>query len=147
MGNYKIDTTRKQILIIDDSEIMIRIYEMNFGNSSFLQNYQPILCKTPAEGFAYLEELNSMYRQTPSAILLDWVMPGKMDGLGFLKKLKSADPFSNIPVIMVSSVTEKSRIIEALNSGVDDYMVKPINVEALVQKLIGITTTIETKAV
>ena len=143
---YKIDTSRKQILVIDDSEIMIRIYEMNFENSSFLQSYQVRLCKTPFEGYDYLQELYSLYRQTPAAILLDWVMPGKMDGLGFLKRLKRTEEFANIPVIMVSSVTEKSKIVEALNAGVDDYMVKPVNVNALVQKLVGLTAAVESKA-
>jgi DNA-binding response OmpR family regulator len=67
-------------------------------------------------------------------ILLDWNMPN-MDGLTFLKTIKADDTFKNIPVIMVTSESEKTRIIEAIKAGAVNYVVKPFSKEVILEKI------------
>jgi two-component system chemotaxis response regulator CheY len=65
-------------------------------------------------------------------ILTDWNMPG-MTGLDVLKSIRTKD--ANVPVIMVTTEAEKARILEAIQAGVTDYLVKPFQPDALREKL------------
>ncbi|HVT83196.1 MAG TPA: response regulator [Phycisphaerae bacterium] len=65
-------------------------------------------------------------------ILSDWNMPN-MDGLTFIKRFREQD--KTTPVIMVTTEAEKSRIIEAIKAGVNNYVVKPFTAEALSGKI------------
>ena len=59
-------------------------------------------------------------------ILLDWHMGG-MSGLELLRLIKSRDNLKNIPVIMLTVEKNHRSVKEAIDSGADDYMVKPVN--------------------
>ena len=67
-------------------------------------------------------------------ILLDIMMPG-MSGFEVLRELKSDDATSTIPVIMLTGVSERSKIQEALASGTDFYIVKPFDFDELMAKV------------
>ena len=66
----------------------------------------------------------------PSLILLDLMLPIK-DGLRILKELKNTDKVKNIPVIMLSVQGEEQKILNALNSGAVDYVLKPFSTSEL----------------
>ena len=70
----------------------------------------------------------------PDLILLDWNMPN-MDGHGFLKHVRSLDQFKTTKIIMVTSESEKSKIIEAIKTGANSYIIKPFTPEVLKEKL------------
>ncbi len=72
-------------------------------------------------------------------IVLDWLMPG-MDGLQLVKKLKESPKLSKIPVIMMTVVSEYDKVHEALSYGIEDYIVKPLNENALWNRITGILT-------
>ncbi len=65
-------------------------------------------------------------------IMTDWNMP-VMDGLSFLKKVRSVN--QQIPVIMVTTEAERTRVVTAIEAGVSDYLVKPFTTEALNVKI------------
>ena len=65
--------------------------------------------------------------------LLDWNMP-VMDGLEMLKQLR-AEGFSVVKVMMVTTEAENDFILRALDSGADEYLMKPFDDEALCEKL------------
>jgi len=72
-------------------------------------------------------------------ILTDWNMP-QMDGMTFLKAVKSTDAFKNIPVAMITTESAKEEIIEALKVGAKDYIVKPFKPDIVrdkVKKILG----------
>ena len=68
-------------------------------------------------------------------VLLDWNMP-KMSGIETLRALREAG--DQTPVIMVTTEAEKSRVIEAIKSGANDYLIKPFSPEQLAQKVKGL---------
>ncbi len=67
-------------------------------------------------------------------VLLDWNMPN-MNGIDCLKSVKGSDTTKHIPVIMVTSESEKSRIIEAIQAGAANYVVKPFQPDTLKAKI------------
>lgn len=58
--------------------------------------------------------------------LLDWMMP-EVDGLSLCRLIKSSPETASVYVIMVTSRTEKSDLVAALDAGADDYMTKPVD--------------------
>lgn len=73
-------------------------------------------------------------KQKPTLIFLDWHMPG-MSGMEVLKHLKSDPDTREIPVIMVSAEEQSASILQAIEEGAANYIVKPITEQLLTEKL------------
>jgi len=69
-------------------------------------------------------------------ILLDMEMPN-MDGMTFLDHIKKEPAFKSIPVIVVSSISQKERMIRAIQEGAKQYLLKPFTSEDLLTKIVG----------
>jgi two-component system chemotaxis response regulator CheY len=82
--------------------------------------------------------LQILQNQKIDLVLLDWNMP-ELSGIDFLKKVRAMDDYKSLPVIMVTSESAKYNVIEALKSGATDYIVKPVNERAFLEKLSKIT--------
>ena len=65
-------------------------------------------------------------------MLVDWNMPN-MDGLTFVQRLREKD--KTTPIIMVTTEAEKTRIIEAIKAGVNNYVIKPFTPDALMERV------------
>ena len=78
------------------------------------------------------------YNETkPDLVLMDITMP-EMDGIQALKKIKETDP--NACVIMCSAMGQQAMVIEAIQSGAKDFIVKPFQAERVleaVKKVVG----------
>ena len=72
------------------------------------------------------DALRLITEQNISLVLLDIMMPG-MSGIDVLKVVRSTQSSSQLPIIMVSSLTESNEVAEALNLGANDYITKPID--------------------
>jgi two-component system chemotaxis response regulator CheY len=114
-----------KILLVDDSGTMRQIQKM------ILQGMGLTDIIEAADG---LQAVRMAAEQQPALILMDWNMPG-MKGIDALRKLKAADVTKAIPVIMVTSESEKSHVLEAVRAGAANYMVKPITAEVVKDKL------------
>ncbi len=66
--------------------------------------------------------------------LVDWEMP-EMDGLGLLHALRDDGSFDQLRLIIVTTKSEMSNVVEALEAGADEYLMKPFTKEMLVEKL------------
>ena len=78
----------------------------------------------------------------PDIVLLDWEMPG-MDGAEFMRRVRSPTTFMYpaVPVIMLTGHGEKSRVMEAVNLGVHEFLVKPVSSTALLTRIVGVLAT------
>ncbi len=65
-------------------------------------------------------------------VLTDWNMPGK-SGLEVIQAIRTTN--KEVPIIMVTTEAEKSRVLEAIQAGVSDYLVKPFTADTLREKL------------
>ena len=114
------------ILVVDDSRIMRNIVKNTFADM-----------KIP---FQYLEAENGekaynlLEANTVSIVFLDWNMP-EMDGIDFLKKVRAIPNYKDLPVVMVTSEAGKFSVIEALQHGATDYIVKPLREKVFMEKV------------
>lgn len=102
-----------------------------------------------ARGFSGgVSMLEALKTETPELIVLDIMMPD-MDGLEVLSKLRTEAAYKDIPVIMATAKGTEMDKIGGLNSGADDYLVKPFGVMemvARVQAVLRRTTKSETSS-
>ena len=74
--------------------------------------------------------LDVLKKEKIDLIISDWIMP-EMTGIDFLKACKSNEETKNIPFLMVTAEAQKGCIMEAIKSGVDNYIVKPFTPDKL----------------
>lgn len=112
-------------LIVDDSRFVR-------GFLRDLLQEKGITCAEASDGQAGLEQLRS---GVPFDVaLIDWNMP-VMNGLEMLTALR-AEGYSDLKVMMVTTEAENEFIVRALDSGADEYLMKPFDEVALTEKLI-----------
>ncbi|MCY6482871.1 response regulator [Clostridium aestuarii] len=116
-----------KILSVDDSAIIRKIMKMAVEviEYDFLE---------AADGEDALKIIEQEYKDI-ALILLDWNMPG-IDGFELLSKLKVEDRFKNIPVMMVTTESEKLNIIKAIQAGAIHYVIKPFTMEEVTKKML-----------
>lgn len=114
-----------EILIVDDFNTMRRIVKTCLKQLGF-ENI------TEAEdGQAALNKLqNGQFK----LVISDWNMPNMM-GIDLLKAVRADNNLQKIPFIMVTAEGQKENILEAVKSGVSNYIVKPFTADILQQKL------------
>jgi len=117
-----------KILLVDDSSTMRRIQK----NTLVKIGYSEIDEAEDGE-----DALKKITAKKYNLVLMDWNMP-IMNGLDCLKKVKADDALKDVPVIMVTSESEKSRIIEAIQAGASNYLVKPFQPDILKDKIIAV---------
>ena len=110
-------------LLVDDSKTMRNIQKgvlAQLGHTEVVEacDGQDALSKVAAAG--------------PELILLDWNMPN-MNGIEFVKAFRQTNKAT--PIIMVTTESEKSRVIEAIKAGVNNYVIKPFTPELLSQRI------------
>jgi two-component system, chemotaxis family, chemotaxis protein CheY len=115
------------ILLVDDSKTMRNIQK------KVLAGVWP--AATFAEAGDGLEALTQIAANgaTPfSLILIDWNMPN-MDGLTLVGKIREKD--KKTPLVMVTTEAEKTRVVDAIKAGVNNYVIKPFTPETLMEKI------------
>ena len=114
-----------KILVVDDFPTMRRIIKNLLKQLGF----QHML-----EAEDGLNALNLMKEETFDFVVTDWNMP-KMTGIELLRNIRSDDNFKVIPVLMVTAESEKENILEAIQAGVNNYIVKPFTADTLKDKI------------
>lgn len=115
-----------KILSIDDSAIVRKIIR---GAVEVL-NYDLLEASDGLEGLQVLHN----HVEEIALILLDWNMPG-LNGLEVLERIKGEEIYSHIPVMMVTTESEKENIVKAIKAGAIHYVVKPFTMEELIKKI------------
>jgi CheY-like chemotaxis protein len=114
----------KKILIVDDSNTNLTLLEAILGN----HGYQIITSLSVKEAVPIVEITR------PDLILLDLLMP-KVSGYEFLENLKKKRRTKNIPVMVISAITEDESKARTKKLGIVDYLEKPVNIKELVEKV------------
>jgi len=82
------------------------------------------------DGLEKLEKIGAV-----DLILLDMEMP-RLDGIGFLEAVKKDARWKDIPVIVVSSIAQREKMIKAIQEGAKQYLTKPFTSEQLLTKVV-----------
>jgi two-component system chemotaxis response regulator CheY len=112
-------------LVIDDSKAVRGLLKRELSHLGF----EVFEAGNGQEGIDQLAELGSV-----DVALVDWTMP-VMDGLSFLKEVRSNPDYERVLVVMVTSESDPAQIFQALMAGADEYATKPITAAALAEKL------------
>jgi two-component system chemotaxis response regulator CheY len=117
-----------KVLVVDDFSTMRRIVknllkQIGFTNIDEAEDGEQAYSKLKSESFGL--------------VVSDWNMPN-LDGLGLIKKVRADSKINSIPILMVTAEAEKDRVIEAIQAGVNNYIVKPFTGEVLKEKIDGI---------
>jgi two-component system chemotaxis response regulator CheY len=113
-------------LVVDDSRAMRSIIRRHLDELG-------IAVDEAGSGAEALFVLNHI--QTPDVILLDWNMP-EMNGLECLRRLRADSATENLPVMMVTTESEMAQVALALDAGANEYLMKPFDRQALLEKLL-----------
>lgn len=115
-----------KILSVDDSAVIRKIIKslIDTLDYEFLE---------ADNGEEALKLLSNCYQEV-NLIILDWNMPIK-DGFTTLQELKRDSRFQNIPVLMVTTESERDNVIKAIQAGAKQYLTKPFNQEDLLAKI------------
>ena len=114
-----------KVLLVDDSKMMRNIQKKileTLGNVEFTE---------AGDGVLALEAIAAAPAKF-DLILIDWNMPN-MDGFTLVGRIRATD--KTTPLIMVTTESEKERIIEAIKAGVNNYALKPFTPEILLGKV------------
>jgi two-component system sensor histidine kinase/response regulator len=112
------------VLGVDDELPNLQILE----NILILNNYKFVALTDPVEVFEKVIEIK------PDLVLLDISMP-KLDGFALCRKLKDDKRTEQIPIIFISGRSSTEDIIEGLNAGANDYIIKPFNMTELLARV------------
>src|ERR1700757_3206152 len=80
------------------------------------------------------EALTRIAESQPDLVLLDWMLP-IMSGIEVCRQIRRRAATRDLPVIMVTARTEDQDAVRGLNTGADDYITKPFNMEALLARM------------
>ncbi|MFZ9010764.1 MAG: response regulator [Anaerohalosphaeraceae bacterium] len=110
------ETQTPKVLVVDD----------NLQNLELILAYlEDIDCET-VSAVGGQEALDSIENDPPDLVLLDVMMP-KISGFEVCKRIKNNPQTAEIPIIMVTALSEIGDIERAINSGTDDFLSKPVN--------------------
>jgi two-component system chemotaxis response regulator CheY len=117
-----------KVLVVDDMVTMRRIVknilkQLGFGNVDEAENGQEALQKLRADTFGF--------------VVSDWNMP-VMTGIDMLRAIWADETLKAIPVLMVTAEAQQSNLIEAVQAGVSNYIVKPFTAETMQEKIMNI---------
>jgi len=115
-----------RVLLVDDSSSMRTIQRSQLNKLGITDIVEA------EDGFDGLMKLAD--NMPVDLICLDINMPN-MDGMTCLKKIRENDSYKDLKIIMITSESEKKKVIEAISSGASNYLVKPFTPEAFKEKL------------
>lgn len=116
-----------KFLLVDDSSTMRKIQrrtleKLGYPEVDEAEDGQQAMGMLPASA--------------PDIIITDWNMPN-MNGLEFVKAVRVTN--AKIPIIMVTTEAERSKVVEAIQAGINDYLIKPFTPDALAAKIRKVT--------
>lgn len=112
-----------KVLVVDDSSVMRRIVINALASGGITDVVQA------GDGEEAVRHATS---EAFDLILMDWNMPN-MRGIDAVRAIRSNG--SAVPIIMVTTESEKSRVLEAIKSGANNYVVKPFEPATILEKI------------
>ena len=114
-----------KILVVDDMSTLRRIVknilkQLGFNNLEEAENGQDALTKLHADTYGF--------------VVSDWNMPVMM-GIDMLRAIRADEKLKKIPVLMVTAEAQKENLMEAVQAGVSNYVVKPFTAETMQDKI------------
>jgi two-component system, OmpR family, alkaline phosphatase synthesis response regulator PhoP len=104
---------KAKILIVEDDSLLIKMYQTKFVN----EGYEVLVAGDGEQGLKLIRE------NLPQFVILDFMMP-KLSGMGLLELLHADPALSQIPVMMLSNMSQPSEIEKAKTLGAKEFLLK-----------------------
>ena len=114
-----------KVLVIDDDPFLTKFLKDSLSRSSF----EVFISNSGMEGIKIIHQIQ------PDVVVLDLMMPG-MTGWEVCQAIRM---FSQVPILILSAVIDHELVMQALDNGADDYIVKPVATNVLVSRLRRLT--------
>jgi len=108
------------LLIVEDHAAMQKFLRMALGNHYRLQ--------FASDGSRAIAALAA---RLPDAVLLDWLLPGRLSGLDVLRLIRRTSGWEHLPVAILTNLDDGPSILAAFQHGADEFFTKPIHPERL----------------
>jgi two-component system, OmpR family, phosphate regulon response regulator PhoB len=112
------------VLLVEDERGIQELVKLNLN----LAGHQVLVAASAEQAMPMLR--NSQ----PDLVLLDWMLPG-MNGMDFARKLREDSDYKHLPIIMLTARGEERDRVAGLETGADDYIVKPFSPRELAARI------------
>jgi len=112
--NMQENTKKKFILWIEDDQLLGNILSEKMNNAEF----EVLRVKDGEEAVSWLKD------NVPDAVLIDILLPGKINGFAILEMMKKDQRFANVPKVVLSNLSKSVDIERAINLGAKKFLVK-----------------------
>ena len=116
--------SKPYVLVVEDEAALATMLRYNLEKQGFRVE----------EAVDGQEALTRIAEAVPDIVLLDWMLP-VMSGIEVCRQIRRRPATRDLPVIMVTARTEDQDAVRGLNTGADDYITKPFNMEALLARM------------
>ena len=111
---------KNTILIVEDETAIREMLTFSLMQSGYIV----LQAKTALEAFKLLDDV------TPDLVIIDWGLP-QISGLELVQRIRDNEVIADMPVIMLTARAQEEDKIKGLETGVDDYMTKPVSIKEL----------------
>ena len=115
---------RPTILVVEDEDALATLLQYNLEK----EGYQVLAAADGEEALVAVDE------KLPDLIVLDWMLP-KVSGIEVCRRLRQRPETRNVPIIMLTARGEETDRIRGLDTGADDYVVKPVSMTELAARV------------
>jgi two-component system, cell cycle response regulator DivK len=112
----------KTILVIDDSTTNVVLLQAVLNNKGY----------EIETALSVKEAHNVLSKRVPQLILLDLLMP-RINGFDFLQEMKADNKYKDIPIIVVSALTDQETVKKTLELGATNFIKKPVDIQNLIE--------------
>ena len=117
-------TQQPRVLVVEDEESLHALLQYNLEKEGFSVD----VAVDGEEALMMIDE------RAPDIVILDWMLP-KVSGIEVCRRLRGRAQTRNLPIIMLTARGEESDRVRGLDTGADDYMVKPFSFQELLARL------------
>jgi len=115
---------KPQVIVVEDEDALATLLQYNLEK----EGYQVRVAGDGEEGLILAEE------ETPDLVLVDWMLP-KVSGIEVCRRLRGRQETANVPIIMLTARGEETDRVRGLDTGADDYIVKPFSMTELFARI------------
>ncbi|HLI66039.1 MAG TPA: phosphate regulon transcriptional regulator PhoB [Caulobacteraceae bacterium] len=112
------------VLVIEDEDALSALLQYNLDK----EGYDVAVAADGEEALVMIDE------KAPDLVVLDWMLP-KVSGVEVCRRLRARPETRNLPIIMLTARGEESDRIRGLDTGADDYVVKPFSMNELAARI------------
>jgi len=127
---------KAKIFIVEDEPSIATLVKYNLEK----ENYKVIISNNGEEGLKEIKKIE------PDLILLDWMLPD-LSGIEICRSLKKDKKFKFIPIIMLTAKGQEEDKVLGLNTGADDYLVKPFSHSELIARINALLRRVKPQAI